>query len=194
MLSMSISLVAVFFPVLLMGGHGGAHLPRIRRDPDHRHHHVADRVADRHADDVRLSGFHGQRRPELADALVAPRPSKRMQDFYRRTLTWSLDNPKTIMVMLLVAVVLNVYLLGIVPKGFFPDVDNGMHSGRHPRRPEHLLPVDAEEIPAVRRHHQSPIRRWRRWAALPAARPTNTGNVFVTLKPPARARPVPPPR
>ena len=52
--------------------HRGAHLPRIRRDPDHRHRHVADRVADRDADDVRLSGFHGQRGPELADALVAP--------------------------------------------------------------------------------------------------------------------------
>ena len=44
-----------------------------------------------------------------------------MQDFYRRTLNWSLDNPKTIMATLLVAVVLNFYLMAIVPKGFFPD-------------------------------------------------------------------------
>jgi multidrug efflux pump subunit AcrB len=35
--------------------HGRAHLPRIRHDPDHRDHHVTDRVADRDPDDVRLS-------------------------------------------------------------------------------------------------------------------------------------------
>jgi multidrug efflux pump len=52
-----------------------------------------------------------------------------MQNFYRRTLGWSLDNPKTIMAILFVAVVLNVYLLVIVPKGFFPDTDNGMIQG-----------------------------------------------------------------
>src|SRR5205085_426879 len=52
-----------------------------------------------------------------------------MQGFYRRTLNWSLDNPKTIMATLLVAVVLNVYLISIVPKGFFPDTDNGMIQG-----------------------------------------------------------------
>jgi len=46
-------------------------------------------------------------------------------DFYRRTLAWSLDNPKTIMFSLLVVVVLNVYLLIIIPKGFFPQVDEG---------------------------------------------------------------------
>ena len=56
-LSMSISLIAVFLPILLMGGIVGPHLPRIRRDPDDRHRHLADRFADRHADDVRLSRF-----------------------------------------------------------------------------------------------------------------------------------------
>jgi len=53
-----------------------------------------------------------------------------MQNFYRNTLNWSLDNPKTIMATLLVAIVLNVYLISIVPKGFFPDTDNGMMQGR----------------------------------------------------------------
>ena len=50
-------------------------------------------------------------------------------DFYRRTLGWALDNPKTVMFILLVAVVLNVYLLVIIPKGFFPTVDEGRMQG-----------------------------------------------------------------
>ena len=47
------------------------------------------------------------------------------QNFYARTLAWSLDNRKTVMFSLLVAVGLNVYLLMIINKGFFPAVDEG---------------------------------------------------------------------
>ena len=48
------------FPHPAAGRHRGQHLPRIRRDPDHRHRHVADRFAQRHADDVRLSRHQPQ--------------------------------------------------------------------------------------------------------------------------------------
>src|SRR6201999_1710356 len=50
-------------------------------------------------------------------------------DFYRRTLNWSLDHPKTIMFALLVTVGLNVYLFIIIPKGFFPQTDEGRIGG-----------------------------------------------------------------
>ena len=98
------------------------------------------------------------------------------------------------MFILLVAVVLNVYLLIIVPKGFFPDDRRRPHQGRHPRRPDHLLPVDAEEIHPV--HGHRPRRSGgggnrRLDGAAVAARgggSTNSGNLFITLKPPAAAR------
>jgi multidrug efflux pump len=49
----------------------------------------------------------------------------RSLDFYSKTLSWSLDNPKTIMFILFVTIVMNVFLVTIVPKGFFPQVDEG---------------------------------------------------------------------
>ena len=40
-------------------------------------------------------------------------------------------------------VCLNVYLYVIIPKGFFPQQDTGRLVGGHPGRPEHLVPGDA---------------------------------------------------
>ena len=39
------------------------------------------------------------------------------------------------------------------PQGLLPAAGHRPHRRRHPRRPEHLLPVDAAEVPPVRRHH-----------------------------------------
>ena len=52
-LSMSTSLVAVFIPILLMGGIRGPAVPRVRGDADRGHRGVAAGVADDDADDVR---------------------------------------------------------------------------------------------------------------------------------------------
>ena len=136
-------------------------VPRIRDDPDHRDRHVADRVADRHADDVRLSRFQAERGQEPVDAAVARRPSKRSLDFYRRTLSWSLDNPKTIMFILLVTVVLNVYLLVIVPKGFFPEVDEGRIFGGIRGDQSISFQAMQKKFIAVRATSSAPTRRWR---------------------------------
>jgi multidrug efflux pump len=105
-----------------------------------------------------------------------------MQNFYRRTLTWSLDNPKTIMATLLVAVVLNIYLISIVPKGFFPDTDNGMIQGR----------INGDQSISF----QSMQKKFEQFVNIIKSDPavvtvggfaggqaTNQGNVFVTLKP-----------
>ena len=52
-LSISVSLVAVFIPILLMGGIVGPAVPRICRHAVGRHRRVDGRLADHHADDVR---------------------------------------------------------------------------------------------------------------------------------------------
>ena len=96
-LSMSISLVAVFFPILLLGGIVG----RI-------FHEFAVTLTTAIVMSLIVSltvtpmmcaylDFTRRRGPELADALVARAAFEASQDFYRRTLAWSLDNPKTIM-------------------------------------------------------------------------------------------------
>src|SRR6185369_11241689 len=108
-LSMSISLVAVFFPVLLIGGLVG----RI-------FHEFAVTLTTAIMMSLIVSLTVTPMMCAYLDFTVdedqnwlmrwSRRAMDGMQSFYRRTLTWSLDNPKTIMATLLVAVVLNVYL------------------------------------------------------------------------------------
>ena len=49
--------------------------------------------------------------------------------FYQRTLDWSLCHPRTILLILLGTIGLNVYLYTAVPKGFFPQQDTGRIMG-----------------------------------------------------------------
>jgi len=128
-LSMSISLVAVFIPILLMGGIIGRLFREfaltlsiailvslvvsltttpmmcarlLRRDP---------------------AGRHGRlfRASEWLFAATLRR--------YDRSLVWALDHARTTMLILLAALCLNVWLFVIIPKGFFPQQDTGRMIG-----------------------------------------------------------------
>ena len=179
--SMSISLVAVFFPVLLIGGLVG----RI-------FHEFALTITTAIVMSLIISLTVTPMMCAYLDFTVNEdqnwlmRWSRRsmdvMQGFYRRTLNWSLDNPKTIMATLLVAVVLNVYLLAIVPKGFFPDTDSGMIFGN----------IRGDQSISF----QSMQKKFQQFVDIIKADPavasvggfaggqaTNSGQVFVTLKP-----------
>lgn len=48
-----------------------------------------------------------------------------MLSFYERTLTWVLEHPAITLTVLLITIGVNVFLFMIVPKGFFPEQDNG---------------------------------------------------------------------
>ncbi|HSS15067.1 MAG TPA: efflux RND transporter permease subunit [Rhizomicrobium sp.] len=180
-LSMSISLVAVFFPVLLIGGLVGRVF-----------HEFAVTLTTAIVMSLIVSLTVTPMMCAYLDFTVNEdqnwlmRWSRRtldgMLNFYRRTLGWSLENPKTIMAMLLVAVVLNVYLIAIVPKGFFPDTDNGMIQGRI---------VGDQSI-----SFQSMQKKFQQFIDIVKSDPgvatvggfaggqaSNQGNVFVTLKP-----------
>ncbi len=180
-LSMSISLVAVFFPVLLIGGMVG----RI-------FHEFAVTITTAIIMSMIVSLTVTPMMCAYLDFTVnedqnrlmrwSRRSLDAMQNFYRRTLTWSLDNPKTIMATLLVAVVLNVYLIAIVPKGFFPDTDNGMIQGG----------IRGDQSISF----QSMQKKFQQFIDIIKADPavatvggfaggqaTNSGNVFVILKP-----------
>ena len=180
-LSMSISLVAVFFPVLLIGGLGG----RI-------FHEFAVTITTAIILSMAVSLTVTPMMCAYLDFTVAEdknwlmRWSRRtmdgMQDFYRRTLTWALGNPKTIMMTLLIAVGLNFYLLGIVPKGFFPDTDNGMIFGG-------IRGDQSISFQSMQKKFQQFIDIIKDDPAVltvggfAGGQATNSGNVFVTLKP-----------
>jgi multidrug efflux pump len=129
-LSMSLSLIAVFIPILLMGGIIG----RLFRE-----FAVTLSVAILVSLLVSLTTT-----PMLcARWLKAPDRTKKpsrvfavserifdvMLDGYRRSLGWALRHGPLMMVILAATIVLNIYLYVVVPKGFFPQQDTGRLNG-----------------------------------------------------------------
>ena len=128
-LSMSISLIAVFIPILLMGGIIG----RLFRE-----FAVTLSVAILVSLVVSLTTT-----PMLSALWLKPhaevKPGKFFQlserafdwmlSVYRRSLQWALNHGPIMMVVLFATIALNVYLYVIVPKGFFPQQDTGRLNG-----------------------------------------------------------------
>ncbi|HEV8014052.1 MAG TPA: efflux RND transporter permease subunit [Stellaceae bacterium] len=130
-LSMSLSLVAVFIPILLMGGIIG----RLFRE-----FAITLSVAILVSLAVSLTTTPMMcalflRRPKsIAEGegwigRISERGFGAVYNAYHRSLTWALDRPRTIMLILLGTVCLNVWLFTIVPKGFFPQQDTGRMIG-----------------------------------------------------------------
>ncbi len=129
-LSMSTSLIAVFIPILLMGGIVG----RLFRE-----FAVTLSVAIMVSLVVSLTTT-----PMLSAKFLQPhnarrhgwfyhlgdRALKRMAAEYERGLRWVLHHQKLVLTITVLTFVLNVYLYILVPKGFFPEQDAGRIGGQ----------------------------------------------------------------
>ncbi|OQW70291.1 MAG: multidrug transporter subunit MdtC [Proteobacteria bacterium ST_bin11] len=128
-LAMSLSLIAVFTPILLMGGIVG----RLFRE-----FAVTLSAAVLVSLLVSLTVTPmlcarwlqpaEQHQPGRVSAWIEAQ-FQRLHNGYRRSLGWALHHPKLMLTVLLACIGLNVYLYIIVPKGFFPVQDNGRLSG-----------------------------------------------------------------
>src|SRR5258705_991475 len=124
-LSMSISLIAVFIPILLMGG-------------------IVGRLFREFAMTISISilislAISLATTPMMCAVLLRGEPheghgrlyqiSERffdaMLNFYRRTLNSALVHPRSVMLILAAVLGLNFYLYDVIPKGFFPQQDTG---------------------------------------------------------------------
>jgi multidrug efflux pump len=124
-LSMSLSLIAVFIPILLMGGIVG----RLFRE-----FAITLSVAILVSLVVSLTTT-----PMMCARLLRAKPERRpgqrpnwgerayaaVLNGYRHSLGWGLAHGPIVMLVLLATVCLNVYLYVIIPKGFFPQQDTG---------------------------------------------------------------------
>ncbi|MEY4966425.1 MAG: hypothetical protein RL274_2008 [Pseudomonadota bacterium] len=181
-ISMSISLVAVFFPVLLIGGMVG----RI-------FHEFAITLTAAIIISMVISLTLTPMMCAYLDFSVeddnnrlmgwSRRSFEWMQRFYSRTLGWSLDNPKTIVAMVFIAIFLNFYLIAIVPKGFFPSTDEGtMQGGLRADQSISFQAMQKKFMQFITIIKSDPaVATVGGFAGGGAA---NSGNVFVTLKPP----------
>jgi HAE1 family hydrophobic/amphiphilic exporter-1 len=127
-LSMTISLAAVFIPVLFMGGVVGRLLHEFA---------VVIGVA------VLVSGFVSLTlTPMLCSRFLRPagethgrlyaaseRVFDRMLGIYDRSLRWVMRHPRTTMGVLAATLALTAYLFSIVPRGFIPNDDTGQVFG-----------------------------------------------------------------
>ncbi len=127
-MSMSISLVAVFIPILLMSGLVGRLF-----------HEFAMTISTAIAISMVVSLTTT---PMLCAHFLKPHSAKhgpiyrlseggfrRMNSGYKRSLAWVLRHQFLILLIVLITVAVNVYLYIIVPKGFFPQQDTGRMMG-----------------------------------------------------------------
>jgi multidrug efflux pump len=124
-LSMSLSLVAVFIPILMMGGIVG----RLFREFS-----ITLSVAvlvsllvSLSTTPMMCSRLIRSADPEKQGRLLrsSERAFDAVRDGYARSLRWALRNRGLVMIFLAATVLFNIYLYLVIPKGFFPEQDTG---------------------------------------------------------------------
>jgi len=181
-LAMTLSLIAVFIPLLLMGGFVGRFF---------REFAVTLSAAVSVSLVVSLTTT-----PMMCSRLLRPAKERRLGRFHRatervfetvlrgygRTLAWVLDHGPITVLILLATIALNVFLYVKIPKGFFPQQDTGQLIGRIQADQSISFQAMREKLadfisivradPAVRNV-----------VGFTGGSQRNTGSMFVTLKP-----------
>ena len=182
-LSISASLIAVFLPILLMGGIVG----RLFRE-----FALTLSIA------IVVSLVISLTATPMLCALflrVERRDAKRgwffrhtesafagMQRFYERTLAWSLDRSLMVIVVMFATIALNIYLFVIIPKGFFPQQDTGALMGTIQADQStsfQSMRAKLTQIQTIVRHDPAVATV----VGFTGGSQTNTARMFVSLKP-----------
>ncbi|MBN3857632.1 nodulation protein [Paraburkholderia sp. Ac-20340] len=182
-LSISVSLVAVFLPILLMGGIVGRLFREFALT-------LSLAIAVSLAVSLTLTPMmcsrlleeKHEKKEEGRFAQWLERNFMRLQNGYERTLGWALARPLLILLILIATIALNVVLYVIVPKGFFPQQDTGRLIGG----------IQADQSTSFQAMKVKFAEMQRIVQANPAVdsvagftggRATNAGFMFVSLKP-----------
>jgi multidrug efflux pump len=184
-LSISLSLIAVFIPILLMGGILG----RLFRE-----FAITLSLAILVSLVISLTTT-----PMMCSLLLRPRPAQRpvrrwrspfgmLLHSYERSLTWGLRHGPLLMMVMLATIGLNVLLYVMVPKGFFPQQDTGRLVGsiqadqsisfQLMRRKLGQMMSIVQHDPAV-----ASVVGFTGAGSGGGQSATNTGSVYVSLKP-----------
>jgi multidrug efflux pump len=187
-IAMSLSLIAVFVPILFMGG-----------VPGRLFHEFAVTLATSVAISMVISLTVT---PAMcAFLLKAAKPehhgwffrwSERGFDYilasYRSTLGWALRHPRSVVFSLLLTLVLNVVLAGIVQKGLFPQQDTGtIFGGFQGAQDASFQSMNQSLLNILRVIRQDPavdnVVGFTGGQGGPGGGASNSGFVFLTLKP-----------
>ena len=181
--SISISLIAVFIPLLLMGGIVGrlfrefavtlstaivvSMMVSLTTTPMMCAHLLRNEGTEKHG---RIY-------------MASEKFFDRVLSLYRGTLHWALDNPALTLVILLLAVALNVVLIVKIPKGFFPQEDTGTIAGGVQGPQDSSFPAMDDAIQQIGRVIKNDPSVENAIVFTGGGGATNTGFIFVALKP-----------
>ena len=190
--SMTVSLVAVFIPVLFLEGMVGRLLREFAVTISRRHHRLRARVGHADADAVRLflRGGHGPAGRQAGVAVPAHRARLR-PDARRSTPApcgWTLRLRLLMLLFSFAFIAGTAYYLVVLPKGFLPSEDTGQIYVHHRGAGGRLVRGDAGRPGRGSRRSSGRTRTWRRSAASVGAggldaSPSNAGRMFIRLKP-----------
>jgi len=188
-LAISISLVAVFLPLLLMGGIEGRLFEEFAVTLSLA---IAVSLVISLTTTPMMCALVLRRRPAAATpprrglartiGSIPGRGFAAMLGAYERSLAWSLRHPRVVLGVLLATIGLNVYLFIVIPKGLFPQQDTGRLVGsiradqgisfQLMREKLHQFAAIVKSDPAVDSV-----------AGYTGGRQVNSGFIFVSLKP-----------
>jgi multidrug efflux pump len=182
-LSISISLIAVFIPLLLMGGIVG----RLFRE-----FAITLSTAILVSMVISLSTtpmmcaylLRNERTRKHGRLYMA---SERIFDGalngYRKSLHWVLDSPWLILTVLFLTIILNFVLVYRIPKGFFPQQDTGTLGGAIQGPQDSSFPAMNDAVQKIEAviNKDPAIQNVMGFTGGGGA--TNTGNIFIALKP-----------
>src|SRR6266436_2952233 len=178
-LTISISLIAVFIPLLLMGGIVGrlfrefaitlstAILISLTTSPMM----CAYLLRDEHS------------RPHGRLYMATERMFERILSIYRYTLHWFLDNPALTLTVLFLTIALNVVTVIMIPKGFFPQQDTGTLGGGVQGPQDSSFPAMNDSVQKIVDVIKKDPAVQNVMAFTGGGGATNTGNIFIALKP-----------
>jgi len=181
--SITASLIAVFLPILLMGGIIGRLFQEFAMTLSIA---IVISMAISLTTTPMLSALVLRRLP----ARSSSRPSffMWMQNTYQRTLAASLDHSALVLLILLAVIALNIWLILTIPKGFFPQEDTGRMGGSLQADQDisfQLMSKKLTEMMSIVQHDPAvaSVVGYTGSGSGGGGGQTNTASVYVSLKP-----------
>ncbi|HTH62873.1 MAG TPA: efflux RND transporter permease subunit [Paraburkholderia sp.] len=182
-LSISVSLVAVFLPILLMGGIVGRLFREFALTLSLAI--AVSLVVSLTLTPMMCSRLLEEPHEEHKEGRFAQwleRQFTSLQRGYERTLGWALERPRLIMLILLATIGLNVALYIVIPKGFFPQQDTGrLVGGIQADQSTSFQAMKVKLSEMMRIVQDNPAVD--QVVGFTGGRQTNSGFMFVSLKP-----------
>ncbi len=184
--SITASLIAVFLPILLMGGLIGRLFREFAMTLSLAI--VVSLVLSLTTTPMMCALFL---RPNHEQAVTFPPPRtlfQRVQDAYAHSLAMALDHSFLVLLLLIATIGLNIWLIDIIPKGFFPQQDTGRLIGTLQADQSisfQLMSEKLRQMMAIVQHDRAvqDVVGYTGSGGGGASSQTNTGTVYMSLKP-----------